>query len=63
MLIMTRILNEKVIINDNICITIVEIDRGKIRLGFDAPQDVRIFRQELLTGDKSKQSQPHDKEN
>jgi carbon storage regulator len=32
----------------NICITVVDIDRGKIRLGIEAPRDVPIYRQELL---------------
>lgn len=32
-----------------IWVTVVDIDRGKIRLGIDAPRDtVEIFRQELL---------------
>jgi carbon storage regulator len=26
----------------------VDIDRGKIRLGIEAPRDVPVFRQELL---------------
>jgi carbon storage regulator len=49
MLVLSRKLGEKIYINDNICITVVDIDRGKIRLGIDAPRDVPIFRQELLT--------------
>src|SRR5437764_13461802 len=55
MLVLSRKLGEKIYINDNICITIVDIDRGKIRLGIEAPRDVPIFRQELLNqkeGDK-----------
>jgi len=48
MLVLTRKLNERVFIGDNICITVVEIDRGKIRLGIEAPRDVPIFREELL---------------
>jgi carbon storage regulator len=48
MLVLSRKLGEKIYINDNICITVVDIDRGKIRLGIDAPRDVPIFRQELL---------------
>jgi carbon storage regulator len=31
---------------------VVDIDRGKIRLGIEAPRDVPIFRQELLPLDK-----------
>jgi carbon storage regulator len=41
-------LGEKIHIGDNISITVVDIDRGKIRLGIEAPRDVPIFRQELL---------------
>ena len=49
MLVLSRKLGEKIYINDNICITVVDIDRGKIRLGIEAPRDIPIFRQELLT--------------
>ncbi len=49
MLVLSRKLGEKIYINDNICITVVDIDRGKIRLGIEAPRDVPIFRKELLT--------------
>ncbi len=49
MLVLSRKLGEKIYINENICITVVDIDRGKIRLGIDAPRDIPIFRQELLT--------------
>lgn len=49
MLVLSRKLGEKIYINDNICITVVDIDRGKIRLGIDAPRDVPIYRQELLS--------------
>lgn len=48
MLVLSRKLGEKIYINDNICITIVDIDRGKIRLGIEAPREVPIFRQELV---------------
>jgi carbon storage regulator len=52
MLVLSRKLGEKIYISDNICITVVDIDRGKIRLGIEAPREVPIFRQELLTGEK-----------
>lgn len=48
MLVIRRMLGEKVFIGDNICITVVDIDRDKIRLGIEAPRDVPIYRQELL---------------
>ena len=49
MLVLSRKLGEKIHIGEKICITIVDIDRGKIRLGIEAPREVPIFRQELLT--------------
>ncbi|MGL6073032.1 MAG: carbon storage regulator [Fimbriiglobus sp.] len=48
MLVLSRKLGEKILIGDNIYITVVDIDRGKIRLGIEAPRDVPIYRQELL---------------
>ena len=48
MLVLSRKLGEKIFIGENICITVVDVDRGKVRLGIQAPRDVPIFRQELL---------------
>lgn len=48
MLVLSRKLGEKIFIGDNICITVVDIDRGKIRIGIDAPRDIVIARGELL---------------
>lgn len=53
MLILSRKLGEKILIGEGICITVVDIDRGKIQLGIEAPRDVPIFRQELLPLDRS----------
>lgn len=48
MLVLSRKLNEKIYIGENICITVIDIDRGRVRLGIEAPRDVPIYRQELL---------------
>jgi carbon storage regulator len=56
MLVLSRKLGEKIYINDNICITVVDIDRGKIRLGIEAPRDVPIFRKELLINDRKEEN-------
>ena len=48
MLVLSRKLGEKIFIGDNICLTVIDVDRGKVRLGIEAPRDVPIFRQELL---------------
>ena len=61
MLVLSRKLGEKIYIADNICITVVDIDRGKIRLGIEAPRDVPIFRQELLGEPKDAKKEPAEK--
>jgi carbon storage regulator len=48
MLVLSRKLNEKIVIDDQIEITIVGIENGKIQLGIDAPKNIEILRKELL---------------
>lgn len=47
MLVLSRKLGEKVFIDETIVITVVDIDRGRIRLGIEAPRDLPVYRQEL----------------
>jgi carbon storage regulator len=47
MLILSRKINEKVIIGDDISISIIEIRGDQVRLGIDAPKKVKVFRQEV----------------
>lgn len=48
MLVLSRKLGEKIIIGDQITITVLDVDRGKVRLGIEAPRSVPVYRQELL---------------
>jgi len=48
MLVLSRKQNEQIIIGDNIRITVVAIRGNQVRLGFEAPRDVSIQRQELV---------------
>jgi carbon storage regulator len=48
MLVLSRKLNEKIVINGNIVLTVVKIDRNQIRLGIEAPGDVPVFREEII---------------
>ena len=50
MLVLSRKLGEKIVIGDNIVLTVVKIDRNQIRLGIEAPRDVLVFREEMLAG-------------
>jgi carbon storage regulator len=47
MLVLTRKENEVVRINDDIAITIVKIEHGKVKIGIEAPADVAVHRQEV----------------
>jgi carbon storage regulator len=48
MLVLSRKLSERIRIGQDIWITVIEIDRHKIRLGIEAPRETAIFREELL---------------
>lgn len=54
MLVLSRKAGEVINIGDNITIQVVDIDRGKIRLGITAPRDVPIWRAELLPEKREK---------
>ena len=47
MLVLTRRKDESVIIGDNIRVTIVEIRGDRVKLGFQAPGDVTVHREEI----------------
>ncbi|MCL2266701.1 MAG: carbon storage regulator CsrA, partial [Treponema sp.] len=53
MLILSRKINEKVVIGDDITISIVEIRGDQVRIGIDAPKKVKVFRQEVYDAIKA----------
>lgn len=48
MLVLSRKPREAICIGDDVTITILEIKRGVVRLGIEAPRDVSVLRSELL---------------
>jgi carbon storage regulator CsrA len=50
MLILRRKIGERIVIDGRIEVTVLHIRGGKVRLGFDAPRDVRVLREEILRG-------------
>jgi carbon storage regulator len=47
MLILTRKPGESVVVGNSIRITVIELSHGVVRLGFEAPSDVSIYRDEI----------------
>jgi carbon storage regulator len=48
MLILSRKVNEKVVIGDDISVSIIEIRGDQVRIGVDAPKKIKVFRQEVF---------------
>ena len=48
MLVLTRKLMEKLFIGDDICVTVVRLEGGQVRLGIEAPREVSVVRAELV---------------
>ena len=47
MLVLTRRINESIVINDDISVLVVEIRGDRVRLGIEAPKDVVVHRKEI----------------
>ena len=49
MLVLSRKTGERILIGENISVTVVRIAPGVVRIGVDAPADLSIVREELKT--------------
>ncbi|MBZ4643724.1 MAG: carbon storage regulator [Deferribacteres bacterium] len=47
MLVLTRKINESLMIGDDIEIKIVEITGKNVKIGIEAPKDIQVFRKEI----------------
>jgi carbon storage regulator len=47
MLILSRKIGEAVILDEKIIVRVIDISKGVVRIGFDAPDDMLILREEL----------------
>ena len=48
MLLLKRIIGETIIIDGGIKITVMDIQNGQVRLGIDAPEEVKVYREEIV---------------
>lgn len=47
MLVLTRHANQKIVIGEDITITVLEVRGDQVRIGIDAPRDIRVHREEI----------------
>lgn len=47
MLVLTRKVGEKILVGDDVVVSVVEVNRGSVRLGVEAPQTLSILRFEV----------------
>jgi carbon storage regulator len=47
MLILTRRVGEKLVIGENVTVTVLGVKGNQIRIGIDAPHEVQVHREEI----------------
>ncbi|MDZ7616545.1 MAG: carbon storage regulator CsrA [Patescibacteria group bacterium] len=62
MLVLARKTNESIVIREDVVVTVVEVRGDKVRLGIEAPKEVKVHRREVYDAirraDHSAQSEP-----
>lgn len=56
MLVLTRKESQRILVGDNITITIVRVDGNRVRIGIEAPPEVAIHRSEIAENDSKTKS-------
>lgn len=57
MLILTRRIGEKLIIDDDIVLTVLAVKGSQVRIGVEAPENVGIYREEIYRRIQSEREQ------
>lgn len=58
MLVLSRKLDEEIVIGDNIVLKIIEIRGDKCRIGIEAPRDTTVHRREVYDAIKAQNKGP-----
>ena len=48
MLVLSRKVGERILIGDNIAITVVRVAQGTVRIGVEAPDNLNVVREEVV---------------
>ena len=62
MLILTRRINESLVIGDDVTVTILGVKGNQVRIGGDAPRDVSVYREALAHKDDKTPTSRADKD-
>jgi carbon storage regulator len=52
MLILSREQGERIVLGGGIRVTVLSLRRGRVRLGIEAPDEIAVLRQELVSRDR-----------
>jgi carbon storage regulator len=56
MLVLSRKVGEKILIGENISVTVVRVAQGMVRIGVEAPQNLPVVREEIKDQMRERQS-------
>lgn len=62
MLILTRKIDQGIVISGNIWVRVLGVERDRVKIGISAPREITVLRQELLERD-GKQYEPTERSN
>jgi len=54
MLILTRKKDETIVVRNDVRIKVLGVSGNQVKIGIDAPREIRILRDELIEADKAK---------
>lgn len=57
MLVLSRKLGERILIGDQVAVTIVRIGPNAVRVGIDAPKEMNIVREEIADGKQNPETE------
>lgn len=59
MLILSRAPGERIMVGDNVVLTVIKVEKGRVHIGIDAPREVPVHREEIYKRNKSHNREQH----